>query len=120
MERKKLRWPSLGHLLEQSTRENPDKTLFIFGNNQLTYARVNARVNQLANALRKLGVKKGDHVSVMLPNAPEFPVSWLALAKLGAVMIPTNTTYQEHDLGYILTDSEASVLIVHQDYLKVF
>ena len=119
MEKKRLEWQSLGHLLEQSTNANPDKTLFIYEGDRMSYFKVNRYVNRVANVLKELGVEKSGNVSVMLPNGFDFPVTWLALAKLGAVMVPTNTSYKEHDLEYILSDSEVSCMVIHNDYLSV-
>ncbi|MCP4576167.1 MAG: ATP-dependent acyl-CoA ligase [Deltaproteobacteria bacterium] len=119
MEKKTLIAPSLGHLLERTARENPDKTFLIFDDTQISYAEIDRRVNKLANGLKEIGVSKGVNVSVMLPNGFEFPITWLALAKLGAVMVPTNVNYQAHDLEYTLLDSDAEVMVVHEDYLAV-
>jgi len=114
-----LKWPSVGHLLQQAAQEHQDKTLFIYESQKLSYAEVDNRTNRVANALKHLGVGKGDKVSVMLPNGFEFPITWLAIAKLGAVIVPTNINYQERDLEYILSDSEASCMVIHSDYLSV-
>ena len=119
MKKIKLRWPSVGHLLQEAAQEHQDKTLFIYESQKLSYAEVDMRTNRLANALKNLGVGKGDKVSVMLPNGVEFPITWLAIAKLGAVMVPTNINYKEHDLAYILSDSDASAIILHRDYLAL-
>ncbi|MGA2110643.1 MAG: AMP-binding protein [Anaerolineales bacterium] len=85
-----------------------------------SFADLNAQVNQFANALKQAGVERGTHVSVMLPNCSEFPLTWLALAKLGAVMVPVNNRYQVRDLGYILGDSDSTALVIHSDYLPIF
>jgi crotonobetaine/carnitine-CoA ligase len=85
-----------------------------------SFAELNARVNQFANALKQAGIERGSHVSVMLPNCSEFPLTWLALAKLGAVMVPVNNRYQVRDLGYILSDSDSTALVIHSDYLPIF
>ncbi|MBC7341794.1 MAG: AMP-binding protein, partial [Clostridia bacterium] len=114
-----LKWKSIGELLEEAAESNGDKPLFIYGSERMSFTETNRKVNRTANALRGLGVKKGDRVSVMLPNGFDFPVVWLALAKLGAVMVPTNVGYQEHDLQYVLADSQASFMVIHQDYLSV-
>jgi len=114
-----LKWPSVGHLLEEASQEFKNKTLFIFEGEKLTFDQVNRRVNQTANALKKLGVAKNHKVCVMLPNGFEFPIIWLACAKLGAVMVPANINYREHDLKYILSDSEAAALIIHAECLAV-
>jgi acyl-coenzyme A synthetase/AMP-(fatty) acid ligase len=62
--------------------KNKDKTLFIYEGHRLSYASVDKRVNRTANALKKLGTSKNDRIAVMLPNGFEFPVVWLAIAKL--------------------------------------
>jgi carnitine-CoA ligase len=114
-----LACPSVGHLLEAAAQKHQDKTLFIYEGQKLSYAEVDRRVNRVANALRSIGISKGDKVSVMLPNGFEFPITWLALAKLGAVMVPTNINYKEHDLAYILSDSDASAIVIHQAFLQL-
>jgi crotonobetaine/carnitine-CoA ligase len=73
----------------------------------------------VANALKEIGIAKRDRVSVMLPNGFEFPITWLACAKLGAVLVPTNINYKKNDLEYILSDSEATTIVIHQDCLPV-
>jgi crotonobetaine/carnitine-CoA ligase len=93
---------------------------FEYDDVSLSYRELNERVNQFANALRSMGVKKGDHVAVMLPNCPEFPLTWLALAKLGAIMIPINFRYQAHDLEYVLNNSDASMLVIHAERISIF
>ena len=117
MNKIELEWQSIGHLLEDAAKKYPQKTLFIYEEEKLTFSEVDKRVNQVANALKDLGVIKDDKVGIMLPNGFEFPITWLALAKLGAVMIPTNIHYKEHDLTYILTNSEVSTIVIHSDYL---
>lgn len=120
MNKIKLKWKSIGHLLEEAAREHANKTLFIFEDDKMTFAEANSQVNRVANALKSLGVKKEEKVSIMLPNSLEFPLTWLALGKLGAVMVPTNIHYKQHDLAYILNNSEASSIVIHSDYLPEF
>jgi crotonobetaine/carnitine-CoA ligase len=113
---------NIGTLLEKAARRHgDDKAIhFDYENWEFTYTQLNARVNQYANALQAEGIKKGDHVAVMLPNCPEFPVTWLALAKLGAVMVPLNNRYQAVDLEYVLNDSDAIVLVIQTDFIPTF
>ena len=117
MDKIDLKWKSIGHLLEDAARQHEMNPLFFFEGNRLTYSEVNSKVNQVANMFKKYGVRKGNNVSVMLPNGFDFPITWLALGKIGAVMVPTNLNYKEHDLTYILTNSEASSIVIHSDYL---
>lgn len=119
MERSRLPWKSLGHLLESAATEHSDKPLLFFEGESVSYTQVNRRVNRVANGLRAIGVNKGDRVGVMLPNGLEFPITWLAIAKLGAIMVPININYKEHDLAYILSDSQAETIVIHDEFLSV-
>jgi crotonobetaine/carnitine-CoA ligase len=105
-------------LLRSATQARPDAIAlhFIESGIELSYARLVEDVQRLANGLASRGVTRGSHVAVMLPNVREMPTTWLALAALGAAMVPVNTRYTAHELHYLLTDSDATHLIVHDDY----
>lgn len=85
-----------------------------------TYAEVKQGVERTAAALYEAGVRKGTHVAVMLPNIPQFPLTWLAIARLGAVMVPVNVTYTGRELHYVLTDSEATFLVLHDECMPAY
>ncbi len=113
---------NIGGLLEQAASDFGDRVAVYFehDDSRISYRDLNRTVNRYANVLQKQGVKQGDHVGVMLPNCPEFPYTWLAIAKIGAIMIPVNINYQSHDLEYIMNDGDASFLIIHKDFTQVF
>ncbi len=113
---------NIGVLLERSAAQHGDKTAIHFDHEDLSisYLELNATVNRFANVFSSKGISQNDHVAVMLPNCPEFPITWLALAKLGAVMVPLNARYQVADLEYVLNDSDASALIIHTEFLPTF
>lgn len=111
--------PSLGHLLRQGAERYPERDLLRFGDEHLTFHEVEARTNQLAAVMRDLAIARGDRVAVMLPNGVDFPACWLAIAKLGAVMVPINVQYRAHDLAYTLGDAGASLVLVDPALLPV-
>ncbi|CAO3438887.1 class I adenylate-forming enzyme family protein [Azospirillum doebereinerae] len=78
-----------------------------------------ALVDTAAAAFAGLGIAAGTHVAVMLPNVEQYPVAWLALGKLGAVMVPVNTAYTPTEVGYILDNSRATHLIVDGEFLPI-
>ena len=121
MEKLAVKYNNLGDLLERSAEAYGDRPLFFFAddNQQISYAEFNRQVNRVANLLTGLGIRKGDRVSVMLPNIVEFPTIWQAIAKMGAVMVPTNDSYQSADLKYVLNDSGARLIFMHRDYYPV-
>lgn len=89
---------------------------FIEGGGSHSYAELLDGVERLAHGLRGLGVGRGSHVAVMAPNVVETPTTWLALAAIGAVMIPVNVRYTAFELDYLLTDGEASHLVLHESF----
>jgi len=87
---------------------------------QLSFVETQDQAYQLAGQLAEQGVGKGTHVAVMMSNRIEFPVTWLALAVLGAVMVPVNTRYTAAELDYQLNDADVEFLVVDADLLPAF
>ncbi|MBN9525127.1 MAG: acyl--CoA ligase [Alphaproteobacteria bacterium] len=110
---------NLGTFIDEAAAAHGDKTVWTFFDEDRTetYAGLKSAVDRTARALHSIGVRKGTHVGVMMPNLPEFPATWLALARLGAVMIPLNIGYTERELHYVLTDAEASYVVAHASCL---
>jgi long-chain acyl-CoA synthetase len=100
---------TLPEALDRSARNYPNLTALNMMGKQITYRELNALVNRLANALRDLGVKKGDKVAILLPNIPQGFIACYAVFRLGAVVVMTNPLYTEGELQYQLKDSDATV-----------
>ena len=83
----------------------------------ITYADLRVSIYKLADGLQQQGIKKGTHVAVIMSNRIEFPISWLAIAVIGAVMIPVNPAYTSTELDYVLNDSDAEFLIIEDRFL---
>ena len=113
---------NVGLLLEKSAASYADHEAICFFEDgiSLTYQQLNQAVNRYANVLRNNGIKQGDHVALMLPNCPDFPLTWLALSKLGAVTVALNIAYKANDLEYVLTNSDTCALVIHGDHLAVY
>ncbi len=77
-----------------------------------TYAALQADANRLSNALRALGVNKGDRVAIVLPQSPETVVSQIAIHQMAAVAMPLSLLFGPDALEYRLQNSEAAVAIV--------
>jgi acyl-CoA synthetase (AMP-forming)/AMP-acid ligase II len=112
---------NLGALLDEASDAVPDRPVlhFIDSGETFTYRELRAAVNRLTNGLTSIGVRKGTHVGVMLPNVPEWPITWLAIARIGAVIVPVNTRYTGRELHYALDDGAADYLVIHDSYLPV-
>ena len=81
----------------------------------LTYRATADWVRKLATELQARGVTSGDVVGVMLRNGPEFPIAWMAITALGAVMIPVNTSYTTREVRFVLSKGGASHLIIEEE-----
>ncbi len=97
--------------LEEAARKYPDNTATIFMGAKLTYRELNDLANRFAAALADLGVKKGDRVSVHLPNCPQFVIAYYGTLKAGGVVVPTNPLYVEREIEHQLNDSGAETIV---------
>jgi crotonobetaine/carnitine-CoA ligase len=110
---------NMGALLDDAAAAAPDRVAcdFFERGERITYRTLKERVDRLAAGLARAGVRKGSHVGVMLANTPEFPLAWLALARLGAVMIPLNIAYTPREMSYVVCDAEAQFLVIDEERL---
>lgn len=85
---------------------------------QWTYSRLNAGTTAAAIQLRQLGLRQGDRVAVMGKNSDTFLILFLAACRAGLVHVPVNFALTGPELEYLVTDSEASVIIVDDEYAE--
>ena len=111
--------------LDKNLQKNKDKTALIWQPEPteekcktLSYQELFEEVNRFANALKKMGVKKGDRVGIYLPMIPEVVISMLACARIGAVHAVVFSAYSPMALQTRLMDSEAEVLITSDGYYR--
>jgi long-chain acyl-CoA synthetase len=102
----------LTHLLDSSAERFPHRKALMFFGRSTTYSRLLSDVNRFAGALRRIGVRKGDRVAVILPNCPQEVIAFYAILRLGAIVVPTNPLYTASELRHQLGDSGARVVIV--------
>ncbi|MDQ0378993.1 AMP-binding protein [Amycolatopsis thermophila] len=105
-------------LVRRAAGNWPDKTAWLFDQTgtRLTFTDIDRETDRLAGGLAQLGARPGDRVAVMLRNEPAFPLLWLALAKLGAVLVPVNTNYRELDGGHVLRHSGARFAVAAPEF----
>ena len=108
----------LPKVLKEQSEKNGNKDFLQFSyNNPLTYSEVNTLANRIANSLNKLGVNKGEKVSVYMPNSLELCLSWFGILKNGSVMVPINTAYVMDFLQYIIESSDSKIIIIAEEYM---
>ena len=115
---------SLNHLLAERVALAPDQTFLVYENragevSELTYGEFDARVEGAAGGLHALGVGPGDRVVVHLRNSPEFLVSWFAISRLAAIMVPSNIANTAGELEHVIGFTEAGFAITEPDFCEV-
>ncbi|MBW8849105.1 MAG: amino acid adenylation domain-containing protein, partial [Burkholderiales bacterium] len=93
----------------------PEATALVFEQEQLSYAELNARANQLAHHLRSLGVGPDTRVAICLPRSTEMVVALLATLKAGAAYVPLDPAYPAQRLAFMLEDCHPTVLVSRSD-----
>jgi long-chain acyl-CoA synthetase len=102
---------NLGQMLEEAAKIFPNNIAFIHEKCRMTYGELTQADNALAHYFRGLGLGKGDKIAIMLPNCPEFIISYFAALKLGAVAVTLNVLSTPYELRHLLGDSEARLFI---------
>ena len=109
---------NLAVLLNESAQRNADRTAIITGGGRLTYGELNAAANKVANALRSLGIQRGDKVAVMLPNVPEFPIIYYGILKLGAAVVLMSDALAADAVRLHLDDCHAVAVFAWEDCVE--
>lgn len=93
---------------------DPDGVALVYFDVEMTARQVDSASDALAVALGSLGTRRGDHIGIYLQNVPAYPVTLLALWKLGATALLLNPMYKGRELRHLIDDARA-VGIVHAD-----
>jgi long-chain acyl-CoA synthetase len=97
--------------LEETALKSPDHPAMVFKDNHITFREYNEAVDRFGAALQALGVEKGDRVAVHLPNCPQFPISYMAVLRIGGIVVPCNPIYTAREMTHQLNDSGAQVVV---------
>lgn len=108
-------------LFQIPVQRTPEKVALEFGagadRTALTYRELSQAAVRLAAGLQRRGIGQGDRVAFFLGNRPEFVIAYLALLRMGAVMVPINLRYRRLEIGHILNDCAASLLVTERSEL---
>ena len=102
---------TLVEMLDVSVRRHRRRVALEFFGAETTYAELGEQVSRVANALRKLGVQRGDRVALVLPNCPQHVVAFYAVLRIGAIVVEHNPLYTERELRHQFEDHGAKVAI---------
>src|SRR5215210_1466540 len=104
---------SLYDLFRHAAEEHRGRNALSFYGTTFEFGRLQALVEKMAASLSAAGVSKGDRVALMLPNCPQYVISFFATVRVGAVVTQVNPMYVEREIEHILTDSGAETIAVY-------
>jgi acyl-CoA synthetase (AMP-forming)/AMP-acid ligase II len=110
-------WLNLGQIQKINAKKFPNVVALKDANRAFTYPQMNSRINKLANSLADLGLQKGDKIAVLLENSIEICELFLATAKSGIVIVPINFRLVSSEVEYIVNNSDAKALVVHDQFV---
>lgn len=107
-----------GALLDDMARRYPGNDALVYPERNLRYSyrEFNELCRQVAKGLIRLGIKKGDNVSIWAYNVPEWVILQFATAKIGAILVTVNTAYKSAELEYILNQSDSTSLFMVKSF----
>jgi fatty-acyl-CoA synthase len=112
-------YPNLFQVLNETARQHGEGEAFVAPGERLHWNDVLAKTRQMAAALHAAGVRKGDHVGILLGNSGTWLSSFFACATIGAVTVPVNTRFKLDELEFCLKQADVKLLIVADRFLGI-
>ncbi|WP_254277550.1 AMP-binding protein [Halomonas sp. 3H] len=110
---------TIGAALRRTAESYPDRPAVIGEHSRLSFGELDRMVDEVAAGLIDVGIQHGDNVAVWVANSPEWVAIWMACARIGAVLVPVNTRFKTREARYVLQQSNASVLIMMDQYWDI-
>jgi fatty-acyl-CoA synthase len=113
---------TIGDLLDKQAEAFPDTEALVYRypeiglDLRLTHRQYQAETNRLAKGLMALGIAPGEHIAIWATNVPEWALSQMAAAKIGAVLVTVNTNYRAAELEYVLRQGDVATLVMMGEY----
>jgi len=107
----------ISYIMERNSHKYPDRTAIVSSQERISYKVYQDRVYRLANAFRRMGVKKGDRIATLFYNCHEELITYMAIFQLGAVLVPLNFRLAPPELVFILENSDTSLLVSSEEYV---
>jgi long-chain acyl-CoA synthetase len=108
---------NIGRLVQDNIQRFGEYKFVNFEGRWQTNVEMNRFANKLGNALKKMGIKKGDRVGIQLLNCPELLQAFFAIFKIGAILVPVNPSLRVHELAYLYQDAGMVALVSNVDYI---
>jgi len=109
---------NLKQMLEETAKRYGGKTAIVLGERRLSYAELDEASNKVANALIKMGVGRGDRVIILLPDTPEFIITFFGVVKSGGTTVRLNPRSKVEELASFFDDCQPRVLVTESTVLE--
>jgi long-chain acyl-CoA synthetase len=110
---------NVSNIIKHHVAENPDATAILFEEFRITYVELDRLINRVAGGLLKLGLKRGDVLSLFLPSLPELIIGYLAAVRAGLTVNVVNAMLREQEVAYILKDCVTRAVLVDTKRLSI-
>ncbi|MDZ5710850.1 AMP-binding protein [Jeotgalibacillus haloalkalitolerans] len=109
---------TVGKIVKEMAHSYGDVEAYVYPEHHIrrTYSEFDHETDELAKAFMGLGIEKGEHVAIWSDNKREWLLSQYATGKMGAVLVTVNTNYQQAELTYLLEQSDATTLILGEEF----
>jgi len=110
---------TLPDMLDRTVSGSARETALVYSGADISYAQLADHVNRLAAGLQALGIAKGDRVALLMPNCPQFVISYFGALRAGAIVTATSSMYTAREVTHQWNDAGASVVIADRRLLPV-
>jgi long-chain acyl-CoA synthetase len=110
---------NVSRIINKPLKETPEKTAIIFEDRHLSYAELDSLIDRSAAGSLKLGLQKGDVLSLFLPSLPELIIGYLGGVRAGLIVNVVNALLKEQEVGYILKDCSSRAVLVDAARLPI-
>jgi fatty-acyl-CoA synthase len=121
MDGQALSWPAqtLGEVLARQARERPDTEALVTQKGRFSYANLAQKASAAAYWMQSLGLKKGDHVGILMGNDERWLALFYGAALLGAVTVPVNTRFKAAEIDFCLKQADCKALFYVERFLNI-
>jgi long-chain acyl-CoA synthetase len=110
---------NVSNIIKRPLTEDPEKTAIIFGDRRISYAQLSSLIDRTAEGLLKMGLKRGDVLSLFLPSLPELIIGYLGTVRAGLTVNVVNAMLKEQEVAYILKDCSTKAILVDEKRLSI-
>ncbi len=110
---------NIKHTLQKTASEVPHKEAIVLDTQRITYNGLDEASNKVANALLKIGMKKGTYVAILMSHSPAWVINYFGVIKGGGIAVLINTALKAPELEILLRDSDSEILLTEQEFSRM-